>query len=75
VPEMTHCVVLYRDKNHTLSGTIVGELWLDSGGVNQHDWNFVLNGINAPTFVAFQSLLVSGQYDRLLANWTNQHVK
>jgi hypothetical protein len=75
VPEMTHSVVLYRDKNHTLSETIAGELWLYSGGVDQHDRNVVLDGINAMALATFQSPLVFGQQDRLLTNWTNQHVE
>jgi len=75
VPQMTQCVVLYRNKNRTLSGTIVGPLWLDGGGIDQHDRNVILNGIDAVALSAFQSFFISGQSNRLFAKRTNQHVE
>ena len=75
VPEMTQCVVLYRNKNRTLSGTKGGCLWLDCGGVDEHDRNVILDGIDAPALTTFQSLLIRGRQNRLLADRTHQHVK
>jgi hypothetical protein len=47
-----------------------------SGGVNlgrihQHDWDVVLNRINAPALAAFETVTGWTQHYRLFANWAN----
>jgi hypothetical protein len=48
---------------------------LDFGGVNEHDWNVVLNGVNTATLAAFEARVVVDQGDRLLADRANEHVE
>ena len=72
---MTLCVVLYRNKNRTLSATKGGYLWLDCGRVDEHDRNVILDGIDAMALTTFQSILVRGKHNRLLADRAHQHVK
>src|ERR1039457_1034090 len=41
-------------------------------GVNQHDWDLVLNGVNAAALAAFQALRVRGSNYRLTAHWADE---
>jgi hypothetical protein len=63
--------------NRTLSGAwllkVLGRV--SCGRVNQHDWNVVLNGVNAAALAAFQALPVGVQNHRLFANRTDQHIE
>jgi hypothetical protein len=52
----------------------------DSGGVdrrdiNQHNWDVVLNGVNAAADAAFETLSVRVQDNRLLTNGADQNVE
>ena len=51
----------------------VGSGPINGRGIDQHDRDVVLDGVNAPAFAAFQALSVRVQDHRLLANRANQH--
>jgi hypothetical protein len=49
--------------------------WIDGGGIQQHDWDIVLNGVNTATDAAFQAAAAGVENDRLFAIGTDQYVE
>jgi hypothetical protein len=81
VAGLTLSVVLGREKTELClvetDGCPIGR---DSGGVdrrdiNQHNWDVVLNGVNAAADAAFETLSVRVQDNRLLTNGADQNVE
>ena len=46
---------------------------IDGGGLDQHDWDSVLNGVHTAALSTSQALTVRTENDRLLAHWADQH--
>ena len=56
----------------------MGGRWLlgfYGGGVDEHDGDVVLDGVEAAAFAAFQAVAVVVQNHRFLANGANQHIE
>ena len=47
---------------------------VDGGDVNQHDWNVVLNGVNAAADRAFEAQPVRVRGNRLFADRADEYV-
>jgi len=48
---------------------------VNCGGIHQHDWDVVLNGVHAAAFAAFQASTVRIQDHRNLANRADEYVE
>jgi hypothetical protein len=48
---------------------------VDFGGIDEHDWDIVLNGVNAAAVAAFEALAVLMRHNRQLANGADQDVE
>jgi methylenetetrahydrofolate dehydrogenase (NADP+)/methenyltetrahydrofolate cyclohydrolase len=65
----------YQPRWSRLAVSAGGLCRVDFGGVDEHDGNVVLNGVDAAAFTAFEARVVVDQSHRLLADRADEHLE